>query len=71
MPSLVKLQNGDKINTDEEPQALADRFDAARSDGTLVKVDSEDGPVWINPHAVVTITPDHPSALDEPLISFS
>ncbi len=56
MPSFVKLQNGDEIATDEDPQALADRFDAARGDGTLIKIERDDGPIWINPHVLVTIT---------------
>lgn len=57
MSTIVKLQTGDSIATDEDPQALADRFDAARDDGALVKVDSAAGTIWINPHAVVTISP--------------
>ncbi len=57
MPSTVKLQNGEKIDTGEEPQALAERFDAARRDGTLIKVDTEDRSVWINPHVLITIVP--------------
>ena len=57
MPSIVKLQNGDKIGTDEDPQVLAARFDASRRDGTLVKVDTDDNPVWINPHVLATIAP--------------
>lgn len=57
MYSTVKLQTGEKIDTDEEPQALAERFDASRRDGTLIKVDTDDKPVWINPHVLVTIVP--------------
>lgn len=57
MSTIVRLQSGDSIATDEDPQALADRFDAARDDGTLVKVDSAAGTIWINPHALVTISP--------------
>ncbi|HWI06591.1 MAG TPA: hypothetical protein VNT54_03655 [Solirubrobacteraceae bacterium] len=53
----MKLQNGDKIGTDEDPQSLADRFDASRSDGTLLKVDTDNDAVWINPHALLTIAP--------------
>ena len=55
--TTVKLQNGDKLETDEDPQALADRFDSARRDGTLIKLDTERGPVWINPHVLLTIVP--------------
>ncbi|HEV2060284.1 MAG TPA: hypothetical protein VGR11_13075 [Solirubrobacteraceae bacterium] len=55
--TTVKLQNGEKIETDEDPQALADRFDAARRDGTLIKLDTERGMVWINPHVLLTIAP--------------
>ena len=56
MPTIIKLQVGNNITTDEEPQALADRFDSARRDGTLVKVDDGDGDaVWINPHMLATI----------------
>ncbi len=57
MATIVKLQTGDSIATDEDPQALADRFDGARDDGTLVKLDSAAGPIWINPHALTTISP--------------
>jgi hypothetical protein len=58
MPSTVKLQNGDVFEADVDPQALAETFDAAREDGTLVKVGVVDaGYVWINPHALATITP--------------
>ncbi len=58
MPSIVKLQNGDEITADEDPQALAHRFDASRRDGTLMKVDREDDdPIWINPHVLATIAP--------------
>jgi hypothetical protein len=57
MPSIVKLRNGDKIGTNEDPQSLADRFDASRSEGTLIKVETDNDPVWINPHALVTIAP--------------
>lgn len=57
MATIVKLQTGDSIATDEDPQALADRFDAARDHGTLVKVDSAAGSIWINPHALATISP--------------
>jgi hypothetical protein len=55
--TTVKLQNGEKIETDEDPQALADRFDSARRDGTLIKVDTERGLIWINPHVLLTISP--------------
>ena len=55
MPSTITLTDGETIDTDEEPQALAERFDAARNDGTLVKVDNDNGSVWVNPHALVTI----------------
>ena len=57
MATIVKLHTGDSIATEEDPQALADRFDAAREDGTLVTVDSAAGPIWINPGALVTISP--------------
>ncbi|MDP2711610.1 MAG: hypothetical protein Q8O56_10360 [Solirubrobacteraceae bacterium] len=57
MPSTVKLSNGDKIHVDDEPQALADRVDAARAAGALIKLDGEDGAVWINPQALATIAP--------------
>ena len=58
MPSTtVKLRNGEKLETDEDPQALADRFDAARRDGTLIKIDTERGAVWVNPHVLLTIAP--------------
>ena len=56
MATTVKLQTGDSIATEEEPQALANRFDGARNEGTLVKLDSAAGPIWINPHALVTIS---------------
>jgi len=62
MPTVMKLQGGDKIDTDEDPQALAERFDAARGDGTLVKVDGPQGQVWINPHALTTISHREPYA---------
>jgi len=54
-PTEIKLQDGQSVTSSEDPQALAARFDAARSDGTLVKVDGDKGAVWINPHAVATI----------------
>ncbi len=57
MPSILKLQNGTTIATDEDPQALAQRFDASRRDGTLIRVDTGDDPVWINPHVLATIAP--------------
>jgi len=55
MPSTVTLQNGEKIETNEEPQALVVRFNASRRDGTLIKIEAGDGPVWINPHVRATI----------------
>ncbi len=55
MPSLVKLHSGDNIHTDEDPQALAQRFDASRRDGTLIKVQGATGSTWINPHALALI----------------
>lgn len=57
MATILKLQTGDGIATDEDPQALADRFEGACRDGTLVKVDSAAGPIWINPQALATISP--------------
>ena len=60
MPTIVKLQSGDTINTDEDPQGLADRFDASRRDGTLLKLDTEKQPVWINPHVLATISHREP-----------
>ncbi len=57
MPSILKLQNGATIATDEDPQALAQRFDACRRDGTLIKVDTDDDAIWINPHVLATIAP--------------
>ena len=65
MPSTVKLQNGERIETAEAPQALVDRFNASRRDGTLIKVDAGDRPIWINPHVLATIAPSD-SASDEP-----
>ncbi len=56
MATVVKLQNGDTCDTDEGPQTLAERFDSAREDGTLIKVDADNGPVWINPRALACIT---------------
>jgi len=55
MPSIVKLQNGDIIHADDDPQALVVRFDSARRDGTLIMVSDADDTVWINPHALLTI----------------
>jgi hypothetical protein len=55
MPTVIKLHNGDSIDTDEGPQELANRFDASRRDGTLTKVETEGEPVWINPHVLATI----------------
>lgn len=55
MPSIVKLQNGEKIETDEDPQSLAERFNTSRRDGTLIKVDTGASPIWINPHVLATI----------------
>ncbi len=60
MSSTLKLQNGDVIRTDESPQTLAARFDACRRDGTLIKVDVEDGATWVNPHVLATITQNEP-----------
>jgi uncharacterized protein YlzI (FlbEa/FlbD family) len=57
MPSTVTLQNGEKIGTDEDAQALVDRFNASRRDGTLIKVDAGGKQVWINPHVLATIAP--------------
>jgi hypothetical protein len=57
VPSIVKLQSGEKIGTEEDPQVLADRFDAARHDGTLIKIDTEDSAVWVNPQVLATISP--------------
>lgn len=57
MATIMKLQTGDTIATEEDPQALVDRFDAARDDGTLLKLESAAGPIWINPYALVTISP--------------
>lgn len=56
MPSIVKLQNGDRITTDDDPRALAERFNVSRRDGTLIKVDTVDDAVWINPHVLATIS---------------
>jgi len=57
VPTIIKLQVGNNITTDEEPQALADRFDSARRDGALIKVDDDHGDaVWINPHMLVAMT---------------
>jgi hypothetical protein len=56
MSSIVKLQNGDEIATDDDPRALADRFDMSRRDGTLTKLDRpDDDPIWVNPHVLSTI----------------
>ncbi len=60
MPTTVNLQNGDTFITDEEPQGLADRFDASRRDGTLLKLDTDKQPVWINPHVLATISHREP-----------
>lgn len=58
MSTYVKLHNGDQFETEEDPQALADRFDSARGDGTLVKIDtSRHGPIWVNPPVLATIRP--------------
>ena len=66
MPSIVKLQNGEEIATDEDAQALAERFDMARRDGTLIRVDRpDDDPVWINPHVLSTIEPEPESISEE------
>jgi len=63
MTTIIKLQVGKDIPTDEEPQALADQFDSARQNGTLLKVDDDDGDaVWINPHMLVTIMEREPYA---------
>lgn len=48
-PGLTRLE--------EDPQALAHRGDAARRDGTPLKVASAAGAIWINPQALVTISP--------------
>jgi len=69
MPAEVTLQNGDTFQTDEDPQTLAERFDSAREDGTLIKVDAGNGPVWINPHALACITQREAHAPGEPLIA--
>ncbi len=68
MPSIVSLQSGQSITTDEDTQALADRFDASRRDGTLIRVDTDDGSVWINPHMLATIAPEQISAYEGPLV---
>ncbi len=56
MPSTIKLTDGETIDTDEDPEALALRCDSARSDGTLVMVDATNGSNWFNPSALVKIT---------------
>ena len=55
MTTVMKLHNGDAVETDEDPQKLVDRFDASRRDGTLIKVQAGDESVWVNPHALVAI----------------
>lgn len=72
MPTVVKLQNGDEIRTDEDPQAVVGRFDIARRDGTLLAVDRPDeDPVWINPHVLSTIQPASESVYEKPgIVSF-
>lgn len=61
MPTITTLQNGDKVKTDEDPQELVGRFDVSRRDGTLIRLDTDDGPVWINPHMLSTISTEPPS----------
>jgi len=68
MPSTVKLQNGETIETAEHPQALADRFNASRRDGTLIKVQAADGPIWINPHVLATIAPSDLASGEPPVV---
>ena len=67
MPSTVTLQSGEKFGTDEDPQALVDRFNASRRDGTLIKVEAGDRPILINPHVLATIAPREVSS-DEPRV---
>jgi hypothetical protein len=56
--STVTLHNGETITTAEDPRALAERFNASRRDGTLIKLVTDgDSPVWVNPHALATIAP--------------
>jgi len=63
MSTIIKLQVGNTITTDEEPQALADRFASSLREGTLIKVDDDDGDaVWINPHMLATIEEREPYA---------
>ena len=58
MSTYVKLQNGDQISTEEDPQALAERLNNSRRDGTLIKIDTtRHGPIWVNPHVLATIAP--------------
>lgn len=63
MPSTVTLQNGEQIETDEDPQTLVVRFNASRRDGTLIRIEAGDRPVWINPHVLATIAPQPDSNL--------
>ena len=65
MAAVVKLQNGETIKTEDDPQKLADRFNASRRDGTLIKVDGEEGAVWINPHVLATIAPERESVNEQ------
>ncbi|CAN5185011.1 hypothetical protein BH20ACT16_BH20ACT16_12980 [soil metagenome] len=67
MPSTVTLQNGEKIETNEEPQALVVRFNVSRRDGTLIKIEA-DGPVWINPHVLATIAPGRLPSNEPPVV---
>lgn len=67
MPALLKLRDGAQIYTEEDPQDLANRFNASRRDGTLIKVDNGHEGVWINPHALITLTPRGTS--DAPLVA--
>ncbi len=65
MPTIAKLQNGDKIKTDEGPQELVGRFDVSRRDGTLIRLDTDGGPVWVNPHMLATISTEAPSVEED------
>ena len=55
MPTVMTLRDGRSIETAEDPRKLAERFDASRRDGTLIKVDADGEPMWVNPHALVSI----------------
>ncbi|HVF79344.1 MAG TPA: hypothetical protein VNA28_13690 [Solirubrobacteraceae bacterium] len=68
MPSTVTLQNGEKIETDEDPQVLVVRFNASRRDGTLIKIEARAGSMWINPHVLATISPGELASDGSPVV---